>query len=487
MRYISTRGLAPAVPFCDVLLAGLAPDGGLYVPETYPKMTTKELAALRYASYSEVAFKVLSRFIDDIPPADLLAICDKTYTAENFKHSRNGADPKQIVPLTWLWETTSRLGNHGLGILELSNGPTLAFKDLGLQLLGNLFEYVLAKRDETLNVLGATSGDTGSAAEYALRGKKGINVFMLSPEGKMSPFQRAQMYSLLDSNIYNIAVRGMFDDAQDVVKAVSNDAEFKAEFKIGAVNSINLARIIAQVVYYVWGYLRATDRENSCEKPIDFAVPTGNFGNICAGHVAREMGIPIRMLILATNENDVLHEFFRTGVYRPRKAADVSITSSPSMDISKASNFERFIYDLVASDSKRVRELFSSSDGFNLSGDAHFRSLQKRYPMPSHASTHLNRLSMIRTTWEKYCILIDPHTADAMAAASYHFRPNEEVSMIVLETAQPCKFDETILEATRVAPKIPQGLVGIEDLPQRVVVMNPDPGEVKQFIRDHCA
>ncbi len=351
MRYISTRGHATPQSFCDILLGGLAPDGGLYLPEGYPQVSRAELDAWRKLSYADLAYEILSRFITDIPPADLKTLVAKTYTAQVYCHTRNGGDAAQITPLTKL--------DEGLYTQELSNGPTLAFKDMAMQLLGNLFEYVLDKRGESINILGATSGDTGSAAEYAMRGKHNVKVFMLSPEGKMSAFQRAQMYSLQDPNIFNIAVTGLFDDAQDIVKAVSNDAEFKARYKIGAVNSINWARVAAQIVYYFQGYFLATQ---SNDEQVAFAVPSGNFGNICAGHIARQMGLPIAQLVLATNENDVLDEFFRSGVYRPRTAAQTSITSSPSMDISKASNFERFVFDLVGRDPAVVSELWARVD-----------------------------------------------------------------------------------------------------------------------------
>ncbi|MFZ9649797.1 MAG: threonine synthase, partial [Fluviibacter sp.] len=247
MRYISTRGQSPAQGFCDILLGGLAPDGGLYLPESYPQITRAELDAWRGLSYADLAFEILSKFITDIPAADLKAICQKTYTPAVYCYTRDGSNANDITPITWL-------NQNRLGLQELSNGPTLAFKDMAMQLLGNLFEYVLKQRGESINILGATSGDTGSAAEYAMRGKDGVTVFMLSPDGKMSAFQRAQMYSLQDKNIYNLAVRGMFDDAQDIVKAVSNDAEFKAKYRIGAVNSINWARVAAQIVYYFQGY-----------------------------------------------------------------------------------------------------------------------------------------------------------------------------------------------------------------------------------------
>src|SRR5574343_297989 len=288
MRYISTRGNAAPQAFCDILLGGLAPDGGLYLPESYPQITRAELDAWRKLSYADLAYEILSKFITDIPADDLKALVAKTYTAQVYCHTRNGGDAVQITPLTKL--------EDGLYTQELSNGPTLAFKDMAMQLLGNLFEYVLDKRGQSINILGATSGDTGSAAEYAMRGKHNVKVFMLSPDGKMSAFQRAQMYSLQDANIFNIAVTGMFDDAQDIVKAVSNDAEFKSKDKIGAVNSINWARVAAQIVYYFKGYFAATQ---SNDEQVAFCVPSGNFGNIFAGHIARMIGLPIAKLILA--------------------------------------------------------------------------------------------------------------------------------------------------------------------------------------------
>src|SRR4051794_20716452 len=340
MNYLSTRGHPDRKRFCDILLEGLAPDGGLYLPERYPQVDASTLAKWRTLPYAELAFEILSLYIDDIPAADLKALCAKTYTAEVF-----GSD--EIVPLREL--------EDGVYLEGLSNGPTLAFKDMAMQLLGNLFEYELGRRGEQLNILGATSGDTGSAAEYAMRGKKGIRVFMTSPHGRMSPFQQAQMFSLQDANIHNLAIQGVFDDCQDIVKAVSNDLDFKRRYRIGTVNSINWARLVAQVVYYFAGYFQAT-REDG--QRVSFAVPSGNFGNICAGHVARSMGLPIDRLVLATNENDVLDEFFRTGVYRVRAAADTHETSSPSMDISKASNFERFVFDLLGRDAARTRQLF---------------------------------------------------------------------------------------------------------------------------------
>ncbi|MDP1791984.1 MAG: threonine synthase, partial [Methylibium sp.] len=326
MNYLSTRGDTTPRGFSDILLEGLAPDGGLYLPERYPRVDAATLARWRGLSYADLACEILSLYIADIPAADLRTLVRKTYTRQVFGTA-------EITPLKPL--------EPGVALQALSNGPTLAFKDMAMQLLGQLFEYELARRGETLNILGATSGDTGSAAEYAMRGKQGVRVFMLSPHGRMSPFQQAQMFSLPDANIHNLAVEGVFDDCQDIVKAVSNDLEFKRRWRIGTVNSINWARLLAQVVYYFAGYFQATKTN---DERVSFAVPSGNFGNVCAGHVARMMGLPIEQLVVATNENDVLDEFFRTGSYRVRGAADTHETSSPSMDISKASNFERFVF-----------------------------------------------------------------------------------------------------------------------------------------------
>ncbi|MBT9523239.1 MAG: threonine synthase [Dechloromonas sp.] len=471
MRYISTRGHAAPQSFCDILLGGLAPDGGLYLPESYPQIGRQELDAWRKLSYADLAYEILAKFITDIPAADLKALVAKTYTAEVYCHTRNGGDAAQITPLTKL--------EDGLYTQELSNGPTLAFKDMAMQLLGNLFEYVLDKRNESINILGATSGDTGSAAEYAMRGKHNVKVFMLSPDGKMSAFQRAQMYSLQDANIFNIAVTGLFDDAQDIVKAVSNDAAFKAKYKIGAVNSINWARVAAQIVYYFQGYFLAT---KSNDEQVAFAVPSGNFGNICAGHIAHQMGLPIARLVLATNENDVLDEFFRTGVYRPRTAAQTSITSSPSMDISKASNFERFVFDLVGRDPAVVKELWAKVDkgeAFDLSSTVYWKNLPN-FKFVSGKSSHIDRINTIRFAQGRYNVMLDTHTADGLKVALEHRLPN--IPMIVLETAQPAKFEETIREALGTEPVRPADLAGIESLPQRVVVMAPDVEAVKRYL-----
>jgi threonine synthase len=483
MQYVSTRGQAAPQTFSQILLGGLAPDGGLYLPAEYPQVTGAELDAWRKLSYANLALEILKKFATDIPPADLHALVHKTYTAEVYCNARAGEDAEKITPLRPL----ERISGSTLLLQALSNGPTLAFKDMAMQLLGNLFEYALEKQDAQLNIFGATSGDTGSAAEYAMRGKKGIRVFMLSPHKKMSAFQTAQMFSLQDPNIFNLAVKGVFDDCQDMVKAVSNDLDFKQRHKIGTVNSINWARVVAQVVYYFRGYLSAT---TSNEQKVSFTVPSGNFGNICAGHIARMMGLPIHKLVAATNENDVLDEFFRTGVYRVRKSAETYHTSSPSMDISKASNFERFVFDLLGRDAERVRDLFKKVEthgGFDLSGkpgsDGDEFSKVEQYGFVSGKSVHDDRVQTIRQVHAQYGVTIDTHTADGVKVARANIAPG--VPMIVLETALPAKFNETIREALGRDAERPAGFENIEALPQRFEVMEADVEQVKQFIATH--
>ena len=477
MLYLSTRGHPDRKHFCEILLEGLAPDGGLYLPECYPQADLTRLRQVwQSQGYAALAFEILSLYIDDIPTADLKALCDKTYTAAVY-------GTEAIVPLKPLQAKGSAAPE--LYLQALSNGPTLAFKDMAMQLLGNLFEYELGRRGEELNILGATSGDTGSAAEYAMRGKKGVRVFMTSPHGRMSPFQQAQMFSLLDDNIHNIAIEGVFDDCQDIVKAVSNDLEFKKKFKIGTVNSINWARLLAQVVYYFAGYFQAT--QNNAQK-VSFTVPSGNFGNVCAGHVARMMGLPVAQLVVATNENDVLDEFFRTGIYRVRGTADTHETSSPSMDISKASNFERFVFDLLGRDGALTQSLFGDAlnkqGRFDLSGDARFAEAATRYGFVSGKSTHANRLATIRQVFEQCGVMIDTHTADGVKVAREHLQAG--VPMLVLETALPIKFAGTIVEALGREPERPAKFEGIEALPKRVKVMPADVAQVQAYITAHC-
>jgi threonine synthase len=487
MHYLSTRSSAAspdhAASFSDILLAGLAPDGGLYLPASYPRVSGAELDHWRELSYADLACQILKKFASDIPDADLHQLVARTYRSEVYCNARAGEDASLITPLRVLQEKDGKT----LLLQALSNGPTLAFKDMAMQLLGNLFEYLLAKRGAELNILGATSGDTGSAAEYAMRGKQGIRVFMLSPHQKMSAFQTAQMFSLQDPNIINLAVKGVFDDCQDIVKAVSNDHAFKARYKIGTVNSINWARVVAQVIYYFRGYLLATSHHS---QKVSFTVPSGNFGNVCAGHIARMMGLPIDQLVVATNENDVLHDFFQTGVYRVRAADETWHTSSPSMDISKASNFERFIFDLLGRDGARVNALFhqvESKGGFDLSGkpgaDGDEFANIAQFGFASGKSTHQDRLQTIREVQQQYGLVIDPHTADGVKVAREHQKPG--VPMIVLETALPAKFNETIREALDIEAPRPTGFDALESLPQRFEVIVADVEAIKQVIVKH--
>ena len=466
MKYISTRGATDRKTFGEVLLMGLAPDGGLMLPEHYPQIDRATLDKWRGLTYADLAFEIMRLFATDIPEGDLRAIINRTYTAEAFGNA-------EITPVRTL--------SDGLKIQALSNGPTLAFKDMAMQFLGNAFEYILKREGQTLNIVGATSGDTGSAAEYALRGKEGIHVFMMSPEGKMSAFQRAQMYSLQDENIHNIAVDGMFDDCQDIVKAIQNDAAFKEKYRIGTVNSINWGRVMAQVVYYFAGYFKATESNN---ETVSFCVPSGNFGNVCAGHIAKQMGLPIRRLMVATNENDVLDEFFKTGSYRPRTAAHTHVTSSPSMDISKASNFERFIFDLTGRDAAEIETLWAevgAGKGFNLAFA--LDKIRNEYGFVSGKSLHRDRLAVIKQVYEQDGELIDPHTADGVKVARELREAGETV--VCLETALAAKFADTIREAVGdVDIPRPAKLQGLEDLPQKVQNVPNQAEAVKEIIRN---
>ncbi|MEZ5730440.1 MAG: threonine synthase [Burkholderiaceae bacterium] len=468
MRYVSTRGGMPPASFGEILLGGLAPDGGLVVPETYPQIDAKALASWRELDYPALAIEIISRYVDDIDRETLETLIRRSYTPDAFGSS-------DIVPVTRL--------EPGLHLVRLSNGPTLAFKDIAMQLLGNLFEQALASSGAELNILGATSGDTGSAAEYAMRGKRGIRVFMLSPAGRMSAFQRAQMFSLLEPNIFNIAVNGVFDECQDMVKSVSADLEFKRRHSIGTVNSINWARVVAQVVYYFHAWARVAAGPLD---PVSFCVPSGNFGNVLAGHIARSMGLPIRKLVVATNENDVLDEFFRTGRYRPRDARETHATSSPSMDISKASNFERFVFDLVGRDPQRVRALWNDIDRegeFDIGGSDAFGAVE-RFGFVSGRSTHADRVATIRDARRRFGVLVDTHTADGLFVAEHHREP--DVPMLCLETAQPAKFAETIREAIGESPGVPPGYAGIEQKVQHFVQMPADVELLKQYVASHC-
>jgi threonine synthase len=467
MHYVSTRGNMPAARFREVLLEGLAPDGGLVVPAAYPRVDAL-LPRWRNLSYPALATEILALYADDYPRPELEQLVAGTYTAATFGDAR-------ITPVVAL--------EPDLHLLQLSQGPTLAFKDIAMQLLGALFETELARRGQSLNILGATSGDTGSAAEVALRGRAGLNVFMLSPAGRMSAFQRAQMYSLQDRNIFNLAIAGSFDDCQDIVKAIGGDLEFKRRHRLGAVNSINWARIVAQVVYYFRGYFAVAPASGG---EVDFCVPSGNFGNVLAGWIARQMGLPIGQLVVATNENDVLHDFFAGGTYRVRSSAQTQITSSPSMDISKASNFERFMFDMVGRDPEILRELWWQVDtegSFSLHNTPFARAVAAS-GFVSGRSTHADRIATIRDQFARDGRILDPHTADGVKVARERRRPG--IPMVALETALPAKFAQTIHEALGREPERPAALRDIENLPQRWVAFPADDAPVRQYLEEHA-
>lgn len=436
MRYISTRGEAPEASFCDVLLAGLAPGGGLYVPTAYPQFTWEDVLMMRDWSYNQIALHVLSLFIDedDIPRDDLEEIVAKSYNPAIF----GSYDITPIRPL-----------GKGVGLLQLSNGPTLAFKDVALQLVTNLMEYVLKERDEELTILGATSGDTGSAAAYAVMGKERLRLFMLSPEGRMSEFQRKQMYTINDDRITNIAVDGTFDDCQNAVKLVSEDLNFKEQYHIGALNSINWGRILAQVIYWVYGFVRTV---RSPDEFLTVAVPSGNFGNTLSAYIARRMGLKIK-IIVATNENDVLDHFFRTGIYRIRRKGEVKETSSPSMDIGQASNLERYLFEYFKGSSVN----FAAAMGeLKEKGILHVQDYSSQEDhIISGRATERDVLDTIKLIHEMYQVVIDPHTAVAAKVAfDFHGGPGLG-PMLIAETAQPAKFAETIEKAIGLRMHLP--------------------------------
>ncbi|KJL47423.1 Threonine synthase [Microbacterium hydrocarbonoxydans] len=465
MQYISTRGGMQPLPYCDALLEGLATDGGLTVPEVMPTVDGETLERWRALTYPQLATEVLGLFATDIPREDLARMTEAAYAPF----------PDSVVPLREI--------DGGLTLVGLSEGPTLAFKDMAMQFLGQVVEYALERKGSVLNVLGATSGDTGSAAEHALRGKERISVFMLSPQGRMSAFQRAQMFSIDDENVHNIAVAGVFDDCQNLVKQLAGDLDFKRTQHLGAVNSINLARITAQVVYYFWAWLRATDAGGWTE--LSITVPSGNFGNILSGFYAKQMGLPIRRLVLAANENNVLDEFFRTGVYRPRSAEQTLATSSPSMDISKASNLERFIFELVDRDPARVVGAWRDLDeqGF-VDFTADLARFEDEFGIVSGTSTHADRLATIKGVYEASDDIIDPHTADGVKVAREYVESG--VPMLVLETAKPEKFAETIREAIGVDLDYSPELRTMLEAPQHVTELPDDEAALRAFIEQHA-
>lgn len=470
MRFVSTRGGMEPASFSDVLIEGLAPDGGLTVPETLPRFTAAELEAMRELSYPELAAKVIGVYWDDIAPEELLRLTTAAY-GDQFEVQ----NAVRYTPLT-----------PDFALLGLSEGPTLAFKDMAMQFLGEAIPYVLRQRARKLNLIGATSGDTGSAAEYAFRSKPGVNVFMLSPKGRMSDFQRAQMYSLTDENIHNLVVDGVFDDCQTLMKQLNGDLAYKASRSLGVVNSINFGRLAAQSVYYFWAWLRATDGLPEADRAgnqISVTVPSGNFGNLYSGFIAKRLGVPINRLIVATNENNVLDEFFRTGVYKPRSGAETFITSSPSMDISKASNLERFIYDLLA-DPSALRELFTALDQTgSVDLSEHLERFKSEFGISSGSSTHADRVQQISRCFAEYGVIIDPHTADGVKVAEEQRTPGE--IMLVLETAKPQKFADTVTEALGKPAELTEAMQEMLLLPQRTTEIPADSAVLRNYIDTH--
>lgn len=459
MRYISTRGGISPIPFKDAVMMGLASDGGLLLPESYPSVTREQLESWRRLSYPELAFEVISRFVDDIPAADLKGLISRSYST--FAHP-------EVTPL---------VKKDGVYILELFHGVTLAFKDVALQFLGNLFEYILAERNQTLNIIGATSGDTGSAAIHGVRGKKGISIFIMHPLGKTSAVQALQMTSVTDANVHNIAVRGTFDDCQDMVKALFGDLEFKEKYSLGAVNSINWARVLAQVVYYFYAWLRVTDETDA---PVHFSVPTGNFGDIFAGYVAKRMGLPVDKLLLATNENNILTRFINKADY---SLGTVVSTVSPSMDIQIASNFERYLFHLFAENPVRVTEAFAELKEHGRISCTPGEMTQVRKDFCSVSVDQEDTLQAIRDFYAETGYLLDPHTAVGVKAA-LDLLPSES-ARVCLATAHPAKFSETVEQTLGIQVPAPESVRELYGKPTRCEIMDADLDQVRKFLVDH--
>jgi threonine synthase len=444
-------------------MMGLATDGGLLLPENLPKIDKKTLSHWKSYSFQQLASEIFRLFISDIPDAQITELISRSYST--FSHP-------EITPL---------VKKDNLYILELFHGPTLAFKDVALQFLGNVFEYILEETGSKMNIIGATSGDTGSAAIYGVRGKERINIFILHPHKRVSPIQELQMTTVIDPNVFNIAIRGTFDDGQAMVKAIFNDIPFKDKFHLGAVNSINWARILAQVVYYVYAWYKIN--ADTGKDSIDFSVPTGNFGDIFAGYIAKNL-LPhgaIRKLILATNENNLLTRFVTQGDYSVSK---VVATSSPSMDIQVASNFERYLYYLYDCDPERTKKDFEQ---FSQSGKLHFDENLLHIIQQDFASKSVNEeetLNTIRKFYEDHDYLLDPHTAVGVNAAQECFA--SDIPVICLATAHPAKFGAAVTKAIGKAPELPSGLKGLEDKESRCEVLDPDIGKVQDYIARHA-
>jgi threonine synthase len=440
-------------------MMGLASDGGLLLPQSYPQIGSEQLEAWRKLSYSELAFEIISRYVDDIPADSLKSIINRSYST--FSHP----------------EVTPVVKQDGVYILELFHGVTLAFKDVALQFLGNIFEYILAERGEKLNIIGATSGDTGSAAIHGVRGKKGITIFILHPHGKTSAVQALQMTSVTDANVHNIAVHGTFDDCQDMVKALFGDLDFKEKYSLGAVNSINWARVLAQVVYYFYAWLKVTEHNHA---PTNFSVPTGNFGDIFAGYVAKRMGLPIGKLLLATNENNILTRFVSEGDY---SLGDVVQTVSPSMDIQIASNFERYLFHLFGDKAERVNSAFTELKDNGRISFTPEEMLQVQSDFCSYSVNQSATLEMIRDFHLETGYLLDPHTAVGVKAA-LEMLPADS-ARICLATAHPAKFSETVEKALGRAFSVPDAVKGLEGKSTRCEIMDADLEKVREFVVAH--
>jgi threonine synthase len=461
MRYISTRGQAPDLSFADVLLTGLASDGGLYVPETWPQFTHGEIAALAGLDYAEVALRVLLPFVgEDVPEAELRRMCETAYAS--FAH-------EAVVPLV-------QVGPQDW-ILELFHGPTLAFKDVAMQLLGQLFDYVLAKRGARTTIIGATSGDTGGAAIEALKGLSAVDVFILHPEGRISDVQRRLMTCVPDKNIHNIAVQGSFDDCQALVKEMFADAAFRERISMGAINSINWARIMAQAVYYFTSVVALGRLQGPA---LSFAVPTGNFGDVFAGYVARKMGLPVNMFCVATNRNDILHRALSTGEYRPDSVAQ---TISPSMDIQVSSNFERLLFEESGRDADAVRAMMSGlkqGGGFSIPADV-LKSIQQQFvsARSDEAETTAKIKEMHETTGE----VVDPHTAVGLVAVEKARAAGQlEGAVVTLATAHPAKFPEAVKEACGVYPGLPAHMSDLFEREEHLSVLPNEMKAVQEFV-----
>ncbi len=456
MRYFSTRGGIAPIRFKDAVMMGLADDGGLLLPESIPTVTAADLEAWRSLTYPQLAFEIISRYVDDIPADDLRHLIDRSYAT--FSHP----------------EVTPVVRKDGVHILELFHGVTLAFKDVALQFLGNLFEYILAERGERLTIVGATSGDTGSAAIHGVRGKQGITIFIMHPEGKTSAVQALQMTSVLDDNVHNIAVQGTFDDCQDIVKALMNDLAFKQQYRLGAVNSINWARVLAQVVYYIYAWLKVA----TPGQKVLFSVPTGNFGDIFAGYLAWRMGLPVQQLLLATNENNILTRFINEGDY---SVGPVVQTVSPSMDIQVASNLERYLFYLVGGDTARVRAIFAQLKREGRISFAPEELAQVRRDFCSVSVNRARTLTTIGSFLQETGYLLDPHTAVGVAAGR-DLAELGETPVICLATAHPAKFGEAVQEAIGQPAPLPAAIARLQGLPTRCTLLPADQWQVRAFI-----